>query len=84
MVLGIGIGAVQFNVRYDHLDLNDAGIVGGTQNGYIVSLIWTPTDYTRFLLNYGRMDYNDAVHPATVGDTSYAVDAVGMRVQVDF
>jgi phosphate-selective porin OprO/OprP len=79
-----GIGAVQLNLRYDHLDLNDAGIVGGTQNGYIVSLVWTPTDYTRFLLNYGRMDYTDAVHPAAAGDTSYAVDAVGLRAQVDF
>jgi hypothetical protein len=30
------------------------------------------------------MDYTDAVHPATAGDTSYAAAAVGMRAQVDF
>lgn len=79
-----GIGAVQLNVRYDHLDLTDAGIVGGTQKGYMASLVWTPTDYTRFLINYGKLDYTDAVHPAAGGETSYSVDAVGMRAQVDF
>src|SRR5690606_20439921 len=30
-----GIGAIQVNLRYDHLDLGDAGIVGGTQKGYL-------------------------------------------------
>jgi phosphate-selective porin OprO/OprP len=79
-----GIGAIQVNLRYDHLDLTDAGIVGGAQKGYLASLVWTPTDYTRFLLNYGKLDYTDAVHPAAGGDTSYSVDAVGMRAQVDF
>ena len=79
-----GIGAVQLNLRYDHLDLTDAGIVGGTQKGYLVSLAWTPTDYTRFLINYGKLDYSDAAHPAAGGETSYGVDAVGMRAQVDF
>src|SRR3546814_13399237 len=29
-----GIGAWQVNLRYDHLDLNDDGIVGGKQDGY--------------------------------------------------
>jgi phosphate-selective porin OprO/OprP len=79
-----GIGAIQVNARYDHLDLNDAGIVGGRQNGYQFSLIWTPTDYTRFMLNYGHMKYGDAVLPAAGGDTSYGVDAFGARAQVDF
>jgi phosphate-selective porin OprO and OprP len=79
-----GIGAVQVNLRYDHLDLSDAGIVGGTQNGVGISLIWTPTDYTRFMVNYGRMDYDNAVHPAAGGDTSYGVDAFGVRAQIDF
>ncbi len=79
-----GFGAVQVNLRYDRLDLNDAGIVGGKQAGYQASLIWTPTDYTRFMLNYGRMDYDDAIYAATRGDRSYGVDAVGMRAQIDF
>lgn len=79
-----GMGAVQINLRYDYLDLTDAGIIGGQQNGFGVSLIWTPTDYTRFMMNYGRMKYDDAVYAATGGDTSYSVDAFGVRAQVDF
>lgn len=79
-----GIGAVQVNVRYDRLDLNDAGIVGGTQDGYAISVIWTPTDYTRFMINYGRMDYTDAAITTVSGDASYTVDAFGARAQIDF
>ena len=79
-----GFGAVQVNLRYDYLDLNDAGIVGGIQNGYQASLIWTPTAYTRFLVNYGRMSYDDAIYALPGGDRSYSVDAFGVRAQVDF
>jgi len=79
-----GMGAVQVNLRYDYLDLNDAGIIGGQQNGFGISLIWTPTDYTRFMMNYGKMSYDDAVHPTASGDTDYSVDAFGLRAQVDF
>ena len=81
---GGGPGAVQIVARYDYLDLNDVGIVGGMQNGYFLSLIWTPTDYTRLLLNYGRLAYDDAVLPAADGDTDYSVDSVGVRAQIDF
>ena len=79
-----GMGAFQINARYDHLDLNDAGIIGGTQDSYQASLIWTTTDYTRILLNYARLNYNDAVHPLAGGGTSYGVDAFGVRAQIDF
>ena len=79
-----GFGSVQVNLRYDHLDLNSAGILGGIQNGYMASLIWKPTDYTLFGINYGRMDYEDAVLPTLSGDTDYSVDAFGIRAQVDF
>ena len=79
-----GTGSVQLNLRYDYLDLNDAGIIGGKQNGYLASLIWKPTDYTLFSLNYGKMDYTDAVHAKADGDTDYTVDAFGVRAQVDF
>ncbi|HTN15051.1 MAG TPA: porin [Sphingomonadaceae bacterium] len=78
-----GIGAVQVNVRYDYLDLVDAGITGGIQNGYEISLIWTPTSHTRFIANYGRMEYDQAA--IAVGtDRSYGVDAFGIRGQFDF
>lgn len=79
-----GIGAVQVNVRYDYLDLNDAGITGGTQNGYLASLVWTPTEYTRFMLNYGRLQYDNAAIAATGGDRSYGVDTTALRAQFDF
>lgn len=79
-----GFGAVQVNLRYDHLDLVDAGIVGGKQAGYQGSIVWTLTDYTKLLLNYGRMQYTDAVYAAAGGDRDYAVDVLGMRAQIDF
>ena len=79
-----GIGAVELNLRYDRLDLSDAGIVGGKQAGYQIGVVWTPTDYTRFLLNYGWMQYTKAFIPAAGGDRSYGVDAIGMRAQFDF
>ena len=79
-----GIGSVQFTLRYDHLDLNDAGIVGGRQAGYFAALVWKPTDYTALMLNYGRLQYKDAILSTASGDTSYGVDAIGMRAQIDF
>jgi phosphate-selective porin OprO/OprP len=79
-----GIGAVQINLRYDYLDLIDAGIIGGKQDGYDLGLVWNPTDYLRFLLSYGHVVYSDAVIPAAGGDRNYSVDAVGMRAQIDF
>jgi phosphate-selective porin OprO/OprP len=78
-----GIGAVQINVRYDYLDLVDAGIVGGKQNAYALSLIWTPTDYTRFMASYTRNEYDMAAIAAGI-DTSYNVDALAVRAQFDF
>ena len=81
---GGGFGAVQVNLRYDYVDLNDAGIVGGTQNGYAISLIWTPTDYTRLMMNYARLGYTDAAYAASGGLTDYGVDAFAMRAQIDF
>jgi len=79
-----GIGSIQINARYDRLDLNDAGIIGGTQDGYFLSLVWKPTDYTMLLANYGKLDYSDAVFPTASGSTDYSVDVFGMRAQIDF
>lgn len=79
-----GMGSLQFNVRYDRLDLTDAGILGGSQNGYFASIVWKPTDYTMILANYGKLDYSNAVYATGTGDTSYSVDVFGMRAQIDF
>ena len=79
-----GIGAVQINVRYDYLDLVNAGISGGVQNAYLASLVWTPTAYTRFMLNYGHLVYSGAAIADIGGDRNYTADSVGVRAQVDF
>ena len=79
-----GIGAIQAVLRFDHLDLTDGPFVGGTQNAYFASLVWVPTDYTRFMVNYGHLDYEDAVFSLPGGSTSYGADVVGVRGQVDF
>ena len=79
-----GMGSVQVNLRYDRLDLNDGPIIGGTQDGYYLSLVWKPTDYTMLLANYGKLDYSDAVLPTATGDTDYSVDVFGVRAQIDF
>jgi phosphate-selective porin OprO/OprP len=78
-----GIGAWQVNVRYDRLDLNDAGFTGGSQNGYQASLIWTPVDYVRFLLSYSKLDYGNAAILAA-GSGDYDVDTVAGRFQISF
>lgn len=78
-----GLGAVQLNARYDWLDLTDAGIQGGRQQTAGLSALWIPTDYVRFILDYGHIWVKDA--PVTAnGDASYGVDAMGMRAQFDF
>ncbi|MEP2988712.1 MAG: porin [Parasphingorhabdus sp.] len=79
-----GIGALQFNVRYDHLDLVDAGIIGGTQDGYMASLIWTPVNQIRFLINYGHLSYSDAFGIVAGAPNDYSVDVFGARAQVVF
>ena len=79
-----GFGAFQVNLRYDYLDLNSGTIVGGIQNGLELSLVWIPTDYVQFLINYGHLIYDDAVIPAAGGDRDYSVDVIGARAQVDF
>ncbi|WP_186266027.1 OprO/OprP family phosphate-selective porin [Sphingorhabdus sp. SMR4y] len=78
-----GLGAWQVNLRYDRLDLVDAGVVGGTQDAYQASLIWTPVNYVRFLLSYSKIDYSDAAILAA-GDDSYNVDAFAGRFQISF
>ena len=80
---GGGIGAVQVNVRYDFLDLNSSGIVGGKQNGYLASLIWTPAENFRLMGQYSKLKYSDAAI-IVAGDRSYSVDVVGVRGQISF
>ncbi|MGB5077695.1 MAG: porin [Sphingorhabdus sp.] len=78
-----GAGAVQVNVRYDYLDLNSAGVIGGKQDGYMASLIWTPIENLRLLVSYARLDYSQAAI-AVSGNRDYSVDVVGVRGQISF
>ena len=78
-----GLGAVQVNLRYDWLDLNSGAIIGGRQQIAGVSAVWMPTDYVRFILNYGHIWIDDAAVPAGVV-SDYTADAMGLRAQFDF
>lgn len=78
-----GMGALQVNARYDWLDLNSAGIVGGRQQLAAVSLIWIPIDYVRFIANYSRLWIKDSPVVAG-GSANYGADAFGLRAQFDF
>ena len=78
-----GMGAWQVNVRYDRLDLTDSGFIGGTQDAYQASLIWTPVDYVRFMLSYSKLDYEDAAIAAASGN-DYSVDSLAGRFQISF
>lgn len=78
-----GIGSIQVNLRYDWLDLNDRDIRGGTQNGYIVGLIWTPIQYFRFNVNYALMQYTGATALPS-GDRNYDANVFATRFEFDF
>jgi phosphate-selective porin OprO/OprP len=79
-----GFGALQLNARYDYLDLVDAGIIGGKQSIYALSLVWSPTEYVRFIANYGHLKLTDAAVISVGGANDYSADTVGVRAQVDF
>jgi phosphate-selective porin OprO/OprP len=97
-----GIGAVGVNLRYDYLDLNDAVLRtggvgtstsrGGSQTGYLASLIWQPIDYVRITAQYAHADieggpFASAVQPASTApanERSYGVDTFAMRFAFDF
>ena len=78
-----GMGALQFTVRYDYLDMNDRDIVGGTQKAWIAGLVWTPIEYLRFNVNYANLRYTDAAILAGT-DRDYSVDVIGWRAELDF
>jgi phosphate-selective porin OprO and OprP len=99
-----GWGAVQLNARLDYTDLQDRvgpGAVtpgslnfanGGTQTGYQMSLIWLPTDYLKFIAQYGHVSvtggpagvaaFTDVTQPFQ--DRDFSSDVMALRAQVDF
>jgi phosphate-selective porin OprO/OprP len=79
-----GIGAIEINARYDHLDLNDAGLIGGRQQTALLSLVWAPIDFVRLTANYGKLWIDDARVATATGDRDYTADTFGLRTQIDF
>lgn len=80
---GGGWGALQATLRYDYLNMNDRDIVGGTQNGVIAALVWTPIESLRFNINYAHLELTDAAILAG-GRRDYGIDVVGWRAELDF
>lgn len=78
-----GMGAVELNLRYDMLDLNDAGIIGGRQQSYSAAVTWVLTPYIRLLASYARLSIDDSRLPAGL-DWDYGADAAALRAQFDF
>ncbi|GAC35038.1 OprO/OprP family phosphate-selective porin [Paraglaciecola polaris] len=79
-----GTGAWQINLRFDRLDLVDAGIVGGEQDAYMASLIWTPVNNVRFLLDYGHLAYSNALDIVEGAPKDFSVNVLGARTQLSF
>lgn len=79
-----GPGAIEVNLRYDHISLNDQDIIGGKQQTAWIGLVWAPIDYVRLTANYGRMWISDARVAAADGRTKYQADTLGLRTQIDF
>ena len=79
-----GIGAIEINARYDHLDLNDGAIIGGRQRAALIGLVWAPIDYIRITANYGKLWIDDARVATATGDRDYSADTFGLRTQIDF
>ncbi len=99
-----GWGALQLNGRIDYTDLQDRvgpGAIapgslnyanGGTQTGYELSLIWLPTDYLKFIAQYGHVSvtggpaavaaFTDISQPFQSRD--FSSDVMALRAQVDF
>lgn len=73
-----GIGSIQLNLRYDHLDLNDGAVRGGNQDALLLGLIWTPLNYLRLNMNYGHIRY----HRPDLDE--FGINVAGLRMELDF
>ena len=101
-----GWGALQVNGRVDMVELRERVdnsspslatpfyINGGRQIGYQLSLIWNPTDYIRFMAQYGHLNITggpravsplfDPLDTTPLNKRKFEVDTASMRAQVDF
>jgi phosphate-selective porin OprO/OprP len=74
-----GWGGWELAARYSYVDLTDSGIAGGEVWDITVGLNWYLNPNTRLMLNYVHSDLTNRV-----GVVNGSLDAVGIRVQVDF
>lgn len=97
-----GWGSLQLNGRVDYLELRDRladgpvlapfHVNGGRQLGLQASLIWNPTDYVRFMAQYGRVRVTGgpralAIDPASsepANEADFSVDTAAVRAQLEF
>ena len=103
-----GWGAIQLNARVDYLNLNDRVgpsttnltvanpnyVNGGKQLGYQLSVIWNPTDYLRFMAQYGHLDITGGprvVSPlfspidlTPINERGFKSDTAAVRAQLEF
>lgn len=97
-----GWGALQVNGRFDYLELRDRVadgalfapffVNGGRQVGVQASLIWNPTDYLRFMGQYGRVMVTGgpralAIDPLSgepADEADFASSIAAIRAQLEF
>ena len=84
-----GWGAVQLNARVDYLNLTDRVdgsstrlaapfyVNGGKQIGYQLSAIWNPTDYVRFMAQYGHIDVTGGPRGSVATATTPGIFPIG-------
>ena len=71
-----GYGAVSFVARYDTLDQNDNGIIGGELDTIVLGVNWWMTNNTRLALNYFDLDAENGTREGGQG--------IVTRLQLDF
>lgn len=71
-----GLGAVSFVARYDTLDQNDNGIIGGELDTYVAGVNWWMTNHTRIAFNLFRTEAENGTRDNAEGLVT--------RLQLDF
>jgi phosphate-selective porin OprO/OprP len=79
-----GPGGLVFAARYDRIDLDDGVVRGGKQTAAGLSMIWTPVDLLRFIVEYQRIAVDGGPYAAAFANDRFNVDMVGTRIQFAF
>lgn len=76
------LGGFELAVRYDELDLQDAGVSGGEQQTLVLGLNWHMDPNTRLMLNYFIADIEGG--PVLGAGAEATLSGLGLRFQVDW